>query len=108
VNREVLTEDNKVKTVDLPGGRVLWRFNPRSIYLKNEKAAIEELDKAGLAEFIRIKKEVNKEAILEKPESIADFKNVKVVQGKEVFAVKPADVKVELEKSRGKIKSKKV
>ena len=106
LHRDALTHDNKKKTVTLPGGTVLWRFNPPSVYVKNEKLAVEALEQEGLDQLVRTKKEINKETILAQPDLIATNKYIKVRLGNEVFAIKPADVKYELERGDKKIKKK--
>ena len=47
--------------------------------------------KPDLARFIRVKKEVNKDAVLNEPEFFADnpVPGIKIVQGKEFFSVEP-------------------
>ncbi len=70
--------------------------------VKNEEAAISELENNDLLSFIRVKKEVDKEAILRNPEIAFGLKNLKIKEGAEVFVIKPAEVKIELEKGKRK------
>jgi phage host-nuclease inhibitor protein Gam len=108
LKRAELTNNYKIKTVPLPGGTVLWRLNPPSVKVKNEGLAILELETKNLLDFIRTKKEVDKEAVLKNPDKAAELKNVKVEKGDEVFVIKPAEVKIELEKGKKKFKRKEV
>ncbi len=108
LKRAELTNNGKTKTVSLPGGTILWRFNPPSVKVKNEEAAISELESNNLLNLIRVKKEVDKEAILRNPGITFGLKNLKIEEGVEVFVIKPAEVKIELEKGKRKFKSKKL
>lgn len=107
-NRAVLTQNNKTKTVAIPGGTVLWRLNPPSVEVSDEQAAIGELLLKDLNKFVRTKREINKEAILQDKDSLPKLKFLQVKEGDEVFAIKPADVKIELEKGKRKFKTKKL
>lgn len=63
-NRTALTAGGG-KTITYPAGDIGWRFTPESVTIRNEKRVIEEIKALGLArKFIRIKEEVNKEAML--------------------------------------------
>lgn len=110
-NRSALTQNNKIKTVAIPGGTILWRKNPPSVEISRSEAdAVQELLLKDMPQYVRIKREVNKEAILEKKDApeIMKLKCLEVKEGDEVFAIKPADVKIELEKGKRKFKIKKL
>ncbi|MEY2688420.1 MAG: hypothetical protein RL375_2618 [Pseudomonadota bacterium] len=63
-NRKTLTDGDKVKTVNLVTGEVSWKKNPPSVTVRGVEAVLEALKRLRLKQFIRIKEEVNKEAIL--------------------------------------------
>lgn len=63
-NRKALTDEDKVKTVNLVTGEVAWKKNPPSVTVRGVEAVLEALKRLRLKQFIRTKEEVNKEAIL--------------------------------------------
>lgn len=63
-NRDDLTSGGKVKFHDFTTGQVTWRAAPPSVRITNAEAVIKTLRMIGLAEFIRTKEEIDKEAIL--------------------------------------------
>jgi len=89
-NRSRLTADGKVKTVELPAGKIGWRSRPPSIRLTAKiDEVIKTLRTLKLARFIRVKYEVNKEALLEEPKRAATIAGIKVVTDAEDFYVEP-------------------
>ena len=63
-NRAALTDNGRTKTVDLGTGKVSWRLLPPKVTLVGVPAIIAALKAARLRAFVRIKEEVDKEAIL--------------------------------------------
>lgn len=108
VHRPELTDNLKVKTVETPAGICLWRFNPPSVEVDDEEKAIAELKKKDFLSFIRIREEVDKEAVLKNKSAIIGLKNLRVKLGDEVFVIKPADVKIELERGKRKFKRREI
>ena len=102
-HRDDLTDSGKTKTVKLPNGELAWRTTPPSVSIRGIQAAIENFEKLGLSQFVRIKKEVDKEAILREQELVESIKGISISQ-KEEFVVKPAEIDVEIVK---KLKKKK-
>lgn len=90
-NRETLTEGGKTKSVKTPIGIFGWRTNPPSIEIKSGtklETIIERIRAARLGgRFIRWKPELNREAMLEKPEMAVSIKGIKIRQD-EIFYVK--------------------
>ena len=87
-NRDALTDGGKVKFADLTTGIIRW---PKcSVSGADAVLALLE-SKPDLERFIRVKKEVNKDAVLNEPEFFADnpVPGIKIVQGKEFFSVEP-------------------
>ena len=79
----------KGKTVRLPAGEFGWRLRPPRVTISRKVDVIAELEERGLARFIRIIKEVNREAIREEPEAVADVPGITVGSAGEDFWVKP-------------------
>lgn len=93
-NRRVLTDNGKVKSADFVTGTVKWRINPPKVSVSGVDAVLALLEaNADLARFVRIKKEVNKDAILNETRLFANGKvpGIKLVQGKEFFVIEPHD-----------------
>ena len=92
VHREKLTNGNKVKFADLITGKVYWRNNPHKVVVRGVEAVIALMENnADFSRFIRYKKEINKEAVLNEA---ALFDNsavpgLSIVQGKEQFVIEP-------------------
>lgn len=63
-HRAELTEGYKVKTANLITGEVGWRADPPSVAARDLEAILPQLDSLGLDTYIRSKRELNKEAIL--------------------------------------------
>jgi phage host-nuclease inhibitor protein Gam len=93
-NRSNLTQNGKVKTAKLASGEVSWRTRPPSVTVRGAELVIEALKTLGLARFVRIKEEVNKEAILAEPEVAQQVRGVTISQGED-FVVKPWDTELE-------------
>lgn len=94
-HRDELTERGKKKTVHFPTGEISWRLTPPSVLLKNVKEVLELCKKLNLERFIRVKEEVNKEAILKEPEVAQKIRGVTISQ-KEEFVVKPSETEIEI------------
>lgn len=107
-HRSELTDEDRKKTVELvTGDKIRWYLPPSSVVVADEDEAIAELERRGLGEFIRVKKEINKEAILQNPEKIAKLKHLSVSQV-EIFAIVPDMMDFELQKGDRKFKKVKL
>ncbi len=93
-NRESLTLQGKVKFHNFPSGMVNWRMRPPSVALRVQEMVLDALKQRGLTRFIRIKEEVNKEAILAEPEAIAGIPGITIKQGED-FVVTPFETRLE-------------
>jgi len=111
-NRVGLADDNGVKYIQLTTGRVEWRKAPDKITApakpENLATVLDMLKQRGLGRFIRIKEEINKEAMLAEKNPIAEegstpakpgllvlihgIAGLNLVAGKEEFHVKPLEV----------------
>jgi len=92
-HRDKLTEEGKKKTVHFSTGDILWRMMPLAVSVgsKNVKKVIELCKSSGLKRFIRVKEELDKEAMLREREIAEKIWGVNIGQ-KEQFVIKPAEV----------------
>lgn len=88
-NRTAIT-GGRVKFARFPAGEVEWRVRPPSVRIANAKAVIERIIDKGLRHFLRVKMEVNKEAMLATPDLAASIEGVSIGSAGEDFVVKPA------------------
>lgn len=110
-HRAELTDDGKTKTANFITGNVQWRNDPPSVTVRNQDKVLETLAALGISQYIRVKKELNKEAILadraaaeakESPEREAAAKRLKLLAGLtltikagvEQFVIVPHEVEV--------------
>lgn len=88
-NRDELTQGGKIKTANLVTGEIAWRQRPPSVRITGADSVIETFKRLGLAGFVRMKEEINKEAILNEPEQVRGVAGVTVVTGIEDFVITP-------------------
>lgn len=93
-NRETLTMGNKTKTANLASGEVRWRMRPPKVVVRGMDMVMEELKGLHLERFLRIKEEVNKEAILADPEAVQHVKGISIDQGED-FVILPFETELE-------------
>lgn len=93
-NRDVLTSSGKTKTVRLAAGEFSWRTRPPSVRVTGEGIVIAALKKLGLDRFIRVKEEIDKNAILADPDAVASVKGIALRQGED-FVIKPFSSEIE-------------
>jgi len=84
----------KGKTANLVTGEVQWRQRPPSVTLKAVETVIKNLLSLRLKRFVRVKMEVNKEAILLEPEGVKGVLGITVVTGVEDFVITPFEQEV--------------
>lgn len=94
-NRADLTNGNKIKTANLITGEVQWRQRPPSCRITGAEAVIETLERLGLGRFVRYKKEVNKDAILNEPEAVAGVAGIGIQSGVEDFVITPFEIEAQ-------------
>lgn len=94
-HRAELTRDGKTKTANLVTGEVQWRQRPPSVTVRMADFVIETLRNLGLARFVRVKEEVNKEAILAEPEAVAGVAGITIKTGVEDFVITPFEQSVD-------------
>ncbi len=88
-HRAELTDGGKKKTALFASGAVTWRMTPPKCSIKGAEAVLALLQAdAELARFVRVKSEINKEALLAEPEAAKAIKGVTISQVEE-FAIEP-------------------
>jgi phage host-nuclease inhibitor protein Gam len=92
-NRDTLTQGGKVKTAPLTTGELVWRLRPPSVRITGAEAVLDALYRLRLKRFIRVKEEVNKEAILNEPEAVAHVPGISISQGED-FVVVPFEAEL--------------
>jgi len=96
-NRASLTRDGRVKFHEFATGVVKWRLTPWSVAISKVGDVLALIKTKGLAEtYIRTKEEINKEALLEDREALADapIKGITFKQREEI-AIVPNESKIE-------------
>ncbi len=88
---ELLT--GNAKTANLTTGEVAWRAGKMSVAGKVTPELIDRLERFGLHRFVRIKKELDKTAILKEPQAIADIEGVSIKVGDEELIITPFAVR---------------
>ena len=88
-NRNALT-GGKTKTVKLPsGGELKWRITPPRLKVTGiATRIIATLKRRGLSEFVRVKEELDKEALLGQPNVVKKIRGLQIEQ-REEFVIKP-------------------
>ncbi len=91
-NRDELTQNGKSKSASFLTGIVQWRQRPPSVQVRGIDSVIEALKQFNLDRFIRTKEEINKEAILNEPKTIAGIAGITIKSGVEDFVIQPFEV----------------
>jgi phage host-nuclease inhibitor protein Gam len=86
------------KTVKFPTGEISWRRDPASVSISKKKGMadkiIEALKNAKLKRFLRIKLEIDKEAILKEQDAVAGIDGLSIKQGESIY-LKPYQTAIE-------------
>ena len=93
-NRKELL-DGDSKTVKFGNGEVCWRNRPASVTLRGVEKIIEWCRSHRLSRFIRIKREINKEAMLASPKKAEEIPGVTIASAGEDFIVTPLSAELE-------------
>ena len=88
-NRHALTDGGKTKTVRLGNGTIAWRLAPPSVQIKGQEAVLAYLIEKKGKEFLRTKLEINREAMLARPEEAAKIPGVTIKSAGEAFVIEP-------------------
>lgn len=93
-NRTELTDNGRVKFADLVTGVIKWRNDTPKVSVTGVQAVLALLrNDPELERFIRVKEEINKEAILNERDKFdkGQVAGLKIVDGKEKFVIEPHD-----------------
>lgn len=93
-NRDALTNGGKTKTADLGAGKVMWRLRPPSVRIASVERCIEAIKSLGLTSFLRVKEEVNKDALLADPDKARSIAGVSIGSEGEDFVVEPFEAEI--------------
>lgn len=93
-NRSELTQDGKRKFYHFATGEVKWRMRPPSVALRALENIIDACKKLQLHRFIRVKEEINKEAMLAEPDLAQTLTGVTIRQGED-FVIVPFETELE-------------
>lgn len=88
-HREELTRGGRSKTINLVTGEVSWRQRPPSVSVRGAEAVIDTLRRLGLDRFVRVREEVNREAVLHDPDAVSGIAGIRLVRGVEDFVIAP-------------------
>lgn len=89
--------ENGGKTANLVTGEVSWRQRPPSVNVRGADTVMENLKRLDLGRFIRVKEEINKDAILNEPDAVRGLPGINIVTGVEDFSINPFQVDVDLQ-----------
>lgn len=88
-HRYELTEGGRRKTHAFPTGEVRWRMTPPAVTVRNPEGVLAKLREMGAHRFIRVKEEVNKDAILAEPGAVDGVIQGVTISQREEFEVVP-------------------
>jgi phage host-nuclease inhibitor protein Gam len=98
-HRPQLTDEGRTKTVRFGSGEVSWRQRPPSVSFGKTKAekVLETIKGLGrrFSAFVRVREEIDKEAMLADPKLAMEIPGVRVGSKGEDFIVKPISMQLE-------------
>ncbi|RJG46465.1 host-nuclease inhibitor Gam family protein [Mesorhizobium sp. DCY119] len=92
VNRLSLTNEGKVKFHDFGTGRISWRLRPPKVGIRGMEAVIEGCKRLGLSRFLRVKEEINRDAMLADADTARQIAGVTISSEGEDFVIEPAEL----------------
>jgi len=95
-NRATLTDDGATKTHKFGNGEVSWRQRPPKVTIGHIETVIASIKALRLKQFLRIKEEINKEAMLAQPELAISIPRVSIGSAGENFIIKPFSTDLEV------------
>ena len=95
-HRDALTRDGKVKFHRFAAGEISWRTRPPKVSIKGGvEAVISAFKSLGLLQFVRVKEDLNREAMLAEPDVATVISGVTIGSAGEDFIVKPFETELE-------------
>jgi phage host-nuclease inhibitor protein Gam len=95
-NRSAITADGKVKFHDFGTGRIMWRLRPPKVSIRGVEAVIEGCKRLGLTRFLRVKEEINKDAMLADADTARQLAGVSISSEGEDFVIEPIELDTSL------------
>lgn len=92
VHRGQLTHGDKVKYHDFGTGRIAWRLRPPKVSVRGVEAVIEGCKRLGLTRFLRVKEEINKDAMLADADTARQIAGVTISSEGEDFVIEPVEL----------------
>ncbi len=94
-NRARLTNGGKVKYHRFATGEISWRLRPARVTIRGKEAVITAIKAARLGKkFLRVREDINKEAMLEDRVTAAAIKGVTIGSDGEDFIVDPFETEL--------------
>ena len=94
-NRDRLTGGGKVKFHRFATGEISWRLRPARVSIRGKEAVIAAIKAARLGKrFLRVREDVNKEAMLEDRATAAAIRGVTIGSDGEDFLVEPFETEL--------------
>ena len=90
---ELLTSGTK--TYAFGAGEVSWRKRPPKVIARGIEKAIAVIKARGLSRFLRVKEELDKEALLKEPETAIRIPGISIGSEGEDFIIKPLATQLE-------------
>lgn len=95
-NRKALTGGDRTKTVNIGTGELRWRIQPPRVTLRGSiEVIVDACRTLGLGRFVRVKEEVNREAMLAEPEIARSIPGVSIGTEGEAFIAEPFEVELQ-------------
>jgi len=91
-HRLTLTAEGRVKFHDFGTGRISWRLRPPKVGIRGVEAVIEGCKRLGLTRFLRVKEELNKDAMLADADNARMIAGVSISSEGEDFVVEPVEL----------------
>ncbi|MGW1423646.1 host-nuclease inhibitor Gam family protein [Bradyrhizobium manausense] len=103
-NRQQLLGNSGTKTVDFGTGTAKWRYNPPKVKISGGEEAVLDLiaqkkadamakddlaSEAAYGNFLRVKVEIDREAMLKNPDLARTITGVTIPKGTETFEIEP-------------------
>lgn len=92
--RDELTNGGKQKTAYFTTGEVQWRAKPPAVKISSVAKVIEAIKNTGFLQFLRVKEEINKEALLADPKTACSINGISIRENEEEFVIKPNDEEI--------------
>lgn len=99
-HRAALTRNGKRRTIRYPSGEFGWRLTKPAVVIRGVERVLEALKQQGFGRFVRVREEINKQALLAEPDVAQSISGVSISQREEFF-VKPSKLDLEITRPLG-------